>query len=319
MPTPTVYMWNDVGAPARSEALTDDGDMAYLLKVLNACLVDGYGAKAAAGWTLIGQVTTTNSRAMAFRNATSTGCLRLGAHPSWSYGMDWRSYTAMTDVNTGTNVQQSGTSYTNIPRLSEWCVVADGKTFYLVFKDTSGVVGSLNQYQVQNPDYGLIMAGEYISANPAIIASGQLGNFMTAPTQWDYSFGFYTWDYVRIPMLPTGVANASSQRAGTFCMDVIADWGQNQLMKAPLTIANWVRPPTYNPYGRDANTTRVFGWFRGAKQSFCADQVFWRTMLEAGTIRVGTVMTIDGKNYIPAICPGFTSLYISLQNEDWPA
>lgn len=48
MGAPTIYRNTDTSAPA----LTSVNDSASLTKLLEACLVDGYGSKSAAGWTL---------------------------------------------------------------------------------------------------------------------------------------------------------------------------------------------------------------------------------------------------------------------------
>jgi hypothetical protein len=51
MATPTVYTWMDTGAPLATSNADYMGHKA-LLDILKACLVDGYGDKPAAGWTL---------------------------------------------------------------------------------------------------------------------------------------------------------------------------------------------------------------------------------------------------------------------------
>lgn len=59
----TVYRSTDASAP------TLNGTVGSLISVLDACLVNGYGSKAAAGWTIA--YTGTNTKA--YRNDTTTG------------------------------------------------------------------------------------------------------------------------------------------------------------------------------------------------------------------------------------------------------
>lgn len=75
MNTPTIYRWDDPGAPDLSTAVfgaaAHDGHRA-LLHLLKTCLVDGYGAKPGAGWTLVNNDTTLDAERMAFANANGS-------------------------------------------------------------------------------------------------------------------------------------------------------------------------------------------------------------------------------------------------------
>ena len=61
--TVTVYLSTDASAP------TLDGNVGSLITVLDAVLVNGYGAKAAAGWTKA----FSGTNKAAYRNSPSTG------------------------------------------------------------------------------------------------------------------------------------------------------------------------------------------------------------------------------------------------------
>lgn len=53
MATPTVYKWTDADAPMpETYGSSSHYGQKYFLEILKACLVDGYGTKPAAGWTL---------------------------------------------------------------------------------------------------------------------------------------------------------------------------------------------------------------------------------------------------------------------------
>lgn len=129
--TVRVYRWDDASAPSLSSAA---GSVPALLK---ACLVTGYGAKAAAGWS--NPFSGTNIEA--FRNGTGSSQLYLRVAQTETGPARVVGYESMTDVNTGTaafptEAQVSGGLY--LPPSSSadatarpWILVATEKCFYL--------------------------------------------------------------------------------------------------------------------------------------------------------------------------------------------
>ena len=77
MRAPTVYRWDDPGAPDLSalHPSNNERDLMYFHTVLKACLVTGYGAKAAAGWTMPHEETTPTGNRFVLTNAASSGSL----------------------------------------------------------------------------------------------------------------------------------------------------------------------------------------------------------------------------------------------------
>lgn len=128
----TVYRWDDASAPVLSAS------NGALIGVLDACLVDGYGAKAAAGWSKA--FSGTNKAAYLQGTGGNGHYLRVDNSTSNQYPR-WRGYEAMSDVDTGTgpfptDAQVSGglylsTSSTNDSTARPWLIAADAKRFYL--------------------------------------------------------------------------------------------------------------------------------------------------------------------------------------------
>ncbi|MGV0949062.1 MAG: hypothetical protein ACOYB3_00010 [Azonexus sp.] len=157
----TVYSSGDASAPVLT------GEVNKLVAVLDACLVTGYGAKSAAGWTMFG----TGANKAAFKSGAGTGFyLRVqddapgtgGAREARMTG-----YVAMTDVNTGTGpfptaAQGVGGVAMVVCRKSEtasavvrsWYVIADSRTCY--------VLVSWN-----NLTYGVFVFGDFYAYNAA--------------------------------------------------------------------------------------------------------------------------------------------------------
>lgn len=128
--TVTIYRSEDAGAPVLS------GTAGALINVLTGCLVTGYGAKAAAGWSLVSGSTSTIA---AYRQGVGSNerCIYI---PDTTTSLVVRMYESMTDINTGTGpvpdptwdnvyITKSSSSSTS-PR--PWIVLATDRTFHLL-------------------------------------------------------------------------------------------------------------------------------------------------------------------------------------------
>ncbi len=75
--TPTVYRSDDAGAPDLDAIMptTDDKNKLLFHTILKACLVDGYGSKAAAGWTMPHDEITADGCRFVLTNAANSGSL----------------------------------------------------------------------------------------------------------------------------------------------------------------------------------------------------------------------------------------------------
>jgi hypothetical protein len=75
--TPTVFRWDDPGAPDLNAIMPTNNDKKKLFMhtVLKACLVDGYGDRAAAGWTMPQEEITSGGCRFVLTNAANSGSL----------------------------------------------------------------------------------------------------------------------------------------------------------------------------------------------------------------------------------------------------
>lgn len=135
----TVYRWDDPGAPQLD---LNNGSMLQLLK---KCLIDGYGTKPGAGWTL-NEISADNNN-MIFspasqswyyllyddaRNSyiTNKGAM-IGAIDGWVdietpiSTLEYQDWTIRIPENSGSNqfIDKRGTS---------WCIIATSEWFYLL-------------------------------------------------------------------------------------------------------------------------------------------------------------------------------------------
>lgn len=187
---PTVYKSSDTSAPVLS------GTVGSLIGVLDACLVNGYGAKAAAGWTKPFSGTNTavyQPSAGHYLDVDDNAAGTAGAQEATVRG-----YETMTAVATGTNpfptvaqraapgefIRKSATANSTA---RAWLLLADGTTFYLFI-----LSGDFTSYQsfgfgrfyslTASDTYRSIILGHTASGSAAAsgLDSGSLGSGTTS-------------------------------------------------------------------------------------------------------------------------------------------
>ncbi len=127
------YKSTDAGAP------TLNGTAGSLISVLDACLVNGYGSKSAAGWTKA--YSGTNLAAYRMSTFSPATGMYLRVDDTGTTNGRIVGYESMSDVNTGTgpfptSVQQSGGLYVYKSASSDstarpWAIIATNRSFYL--------------------------------------------------------------------------------------------------------------------------------------------------------------------------------------------
>lgn len=127
------YFSTDASAPVLN------GTVGSLITLLDACLVNGYGSKAAAGWTK--EYTGTNLAAYRMSTVSPATGMYLRVDDTNTQVSRVLGYETMSDVNTGTGrfpleSQFSGGLYiwksaTANSTARPWCVIACERSFYL--------------------------------------------------------------------------------------------------------------------------------------------------------------------------------------------
>lgn len=129
--TVRVYRWDDAGAPELS------GTAGALIALLDACLISGYGAKAASGWSKAYSGTNT----AAYRAPVGDTRHYLRVDDTGTVSAPILGYEAMISVDSGTNkfpIDIQNATYVRILKSSvasttarPWVLVATGRIFYL--------------------------------------------------------------------------------------------------------------------------------------------------------------------------------------------
>lgn len=206
---PTVYKSTDASAPVLT------GQVGSLLAVLDAVLVIGYGAKAAAGWS------------KPFANSANKGCYRIGGGSLLNLTVDdsgpnatsgareaqCRGFETLSSVSAGTGAFPTTTqlasgiiirkSATADATANPWVIVADALTAYVFIdtKDFTGYGGFMfgDIYSLKSGDaYRCMIIGRTVAASqldsddhlqdlfaPAIAAANLTGHYMPRNTQGD--------------------------------------------------------------------------------------------------------------------------------------
>lgn len=160
MPQPvTVYRWDDPGAPQIVERRPSE-----LIAILKRCLVEGYGAKAPLGWSVLFEDAAAHK--IIFQNSIaaggSGGVLRVNTGNAGN-AVDANTFftpaKAATDIDTlfqpgYRHRSQSSTGWTR------WVVIGTATAFYLVVSD----LGRVAQNQTGRDVTGFF--GDYISSLP---------------------------------------------------------------------------------------------------------------------------------------------------------
>lgn len=126
----TVYKSTDPSAPIL------DGTAGSLIALLDACLINGYGAKPAAGWTK--EYSDTNKAA--YRTPASTNQFYLQVLDNEVTDTRYstvKGYESMTDVDTGTNAFGAPTmyvhkSFTSDATVRPWSLYTNGTIFHMI-------------------------------------------------------------------------------------------------------------------------------------------------------------------------------------------
>lgn len=166
-----IYRSTDVSAP------TLTGTIGTLITLLDACLVNGYGAKSAAGWTKA--YSGTNLAAYRMSTAgSSSGCyLRVddtNAREGRIVG-----YKTMSDVNTGTglfptSVQQTGGYYVKKSTSADsvarpWVLISDERFFYL-FINANVTAFANSDTQDGYMYFGDLISNKSVDGNECVIS-----------------------------------------------------------------------------------------------------------------------------------------------------
>ena len=163
MPTTRIYRSTDTSAPVLV------GGVSSLIDLIDKCLVVGYGAKTAAGWTK----PFTGTNLAAFRNSVAAGgtgmYLRVddsGAGTGGARSARLRAYLTMSGISTGTiptptTAQLSAgviwrKSNTVDSAARAWILIADELTMYLCIDAETGV----------DAGFGAFAAGDFQSFVP---------------------------------------------------------------------------------------------------------------------------------------------------------
>jgi hypothetical protein len=190
---PTVYRWDDAGAPLRPGSNSDSAKVNYIATVLRAALVDGYGTKSAAGWeelyfTADGGGSTRMRQVL--RNGPQNGVISLMRSDydrleRTEVGTGWDGSEVLNSPGQLQYIDQYGVI--EDVRSVRWCVIAnDAAAVVLMWRDPAGRSGlDLSNYNGVAMTLGALMPwGSDIDSraapNISVYSPFELGNALQA-------------------------------------------------------------------------------------------------------------------------------------------
>jgi hypothetical protein len=145
---PTVYRWDDAGAPSNPASNNAYDRSALVGQILKTCLVDGYGAKAAAGWVAhdVAWPTSSQNGRIIFENASQSGVAEFvmqGASARvQAVAAGWDGSSLVDAVPYQYTSSGDFTYLVGDARSQRWCLIANDRAcVLLVWRDSAGLTG----------------------------------------------------------------------------------------------------------------------------------------------------------------------------------
>ena len=339
MGAPTIYRSDDPGAPVTT------GDVKNgLYNVLRACLVDGYGAKPAAGWSVVYDAWATDG-VCTFTNATQSGVLGVSHNTYANIGPILFTASAMIDATTGVNVRSgfedrvitdltaSNSSEADkclvahrngIGQADHWCVIANEHFCAVFFSSDSSRLFDSDQQQNNHFYLSNIFFGSTDSLiGLGSVATAQAGNFVllgggiegNSETNWRLDLASHGTAVV------DGNGSALNGTGYVFINPFVSSTagglgGLNpefihRLRLLPLSVWVGVGTSLKSSAQQIADIPMLYG---SPDMSYSKG---FDVMAEFNAVSLTDVISIDGKNYLWAPTLYGNVMFISLDASDW--
>jgi hypothetical protein len=213
--TPTVFRWDDPGAPDLNAIMptNNDKNKLFMHTVLKACLVDGYGNKAAAGWSMPQEEITSGGCRFVLTNAANSGSLlyeggefsggtsllqanTLWACSSvvdmespingWSYNVQYENREAML----GNDFHKSGVFRPDY--IDSWVVIANENTAIVVAGKVSSDFNALSSAAPSVNSSAFFVFGALSDSTGFYVSGGSSGAYAGTSRNGGFSVGVLT-------------------------------------------------------------------------------------------------------------------------------
>ncbi|WP_434939138.1 hypothetical protein ACRWQN_17490 [Shewanella sp. HL-SH8] len=189
----TVYRWDDVGAPQLVNRTPSE-----IITILKKCLVTGYGAKSALGWTQVFEDTFRHM--IVFRNDPTLGSgssvklsSRNGVNAPQTM-LDFRPAVSYVDIDTPYRAGYSACVHSFHSSINKWVVIGTSTAFYIILSNMDAVSG----YDSRRDDTCFVGdikslipmdAGKFITVNSVNTSGDDIG---LSHAGWQSAFN-YIW------------------------------------------------------------------------------------------------------------------------------
>ncbi|MBT13315.1 MAG: hypothetical protein CMI02_14915 [Oceanospirillaceae bacterium] len=311
---PTVYRWDDAGVPGRPGGNTGADRINYIAEVLRASLVNGYGAKTAAGWKELAFTPAVGSTSgeLVLTNAGASGVAQLVLDASvFSFrnsrvGVGWESGALVGDVGD----YLLSFRYTDDIQAMRWCVVAnDASAVLLVWPPPDGLIGN-----DLSEDNALCLAIGSVMPWGSGIDPRAVPNFIVYAAYYVTANGagsFNDSSGLLSLIEPDGSMNSGQVKADfTVRPGVFASSNDASFLDGAFELPVY---PAIIDY-QDVIFSRVPGWY--AVMGLVADDALVE-LRDVDGLWTGSETTMNGRAVV-LVANRYNFGYISLEPEDWP-
>ena len=345
MGAPTVYYYDDPGAPVISNG--QDG----FYQILRACLIDGYGSKPAAGWSVVHDDWAASGHA-SFTNAAGSGVLGLVRATTTDYPPFMYVAQAMIDAQTAVNARSGRIAIADITAFSEgstqytqrpwtyrayaeyWCVIAN-ENFALFFCSNSlSRLFSVDPYDGElRTNFSVGFGSARSLRGLGSVSSAEVGNFIIVGGVYSSVFsesnGSYRgyWDennqtYIRAHTILVGAdSNFFSGSSFVYLTPLLAKLntndafgeGADSVVELQLQELILVVSSSTARYG-----VQLCGlpMIRGSN-FLSSGGVGWDIVSRFGAVSLKDIVVVAGKPHLTAPVRGGLPVFISLDASDW--
>lgn len=343
MGAPTVYSWDDPGAPAWPANANGLG----LYEVLKACLVNGYGAKSGAGWSVVYDDYATSGN-FSITNGPQTGV--LGLYHSKASGMQqyepllyvaeaMSAYdTPINGKSLATPITQTGFSYSYNAAVHgigsykgssyspRWIVIANENWAWVIFASSSA--GHIT-FNANPPSIGTsswqtcpVIGFGAINSPLSVYGAGatvQLGNFHIVGGKEGVDLGYPNSSFVSSSCW-TGLRDhegmPTSRRychllpfsIGSYCPGILYE---TQIIPGVLYSSTTSSAINTNSV-QLGRCPGIFGW----RDLWRFDTSAHMALHHPGGVTYRDVITLDGRQFIYGV-EGRVPMLFSLEAADW--
>lgn len=298
----TVYRWDDASAP---QITNDSRKPSDVMKIMKACLVDGYGSKPGAGWSVVEDQIAAAAPYASFRNAGTGGVVAIRSdNDNVGSTFSLRAYQEYTDLNNFAKESKWFSSSNPNSYLGDrkWMLIATNKAFW--FLQMHPAYEGWNYINRQNNNYWCFFVGDIYSVfnnDPCTFTlTGGQNHIDVSTSSYNTSMPYALTQGTSLTTVLYGLDNSNTQQSHTIITALgFGDFNSGLIGSAPPGINVMAdvflraSPVGYSTYSNSPQNNNAYPILRGRLPGlFISDQSGWKDT------PFPNIQTISGSPYL---------------------